>query len=47
MNFFVENLWEIIFGLIAAGALGVCKYFHGQLKEFKKAKKDEETRKYR
>lgn len=47
MNFFVENLWEIIFGLIAAGALGGCKYFHSQLKEFKKAKKDEETRKYR
>jgi hypothetical protein len=35
MNFFVEHIWEIIFGLIASGALGFCKYLHSQSKKYK------------
>ena len=35
MDFIVEHLIEILFGLIAAGALAFCKYLHRQLKNYK------------
>lgn len=43
-SFLAEHLVEILFGLIAAGALAFCKYLHGQMKNYKKLldeKKDE------
>ena len=34
---FFANYWpEIILTLITSGTLGICKYFHGQLKNYKK-----------
>lgn len=36
MNFFINHLWEIFFGLIAAGALGFCKYLNSEIKRYKK-----------
>lgn len=38
---------ELIFGLISAGALALCRYYHNQSKELSKLQKDEENRKYR
>lgn len=34
--FVAEHLAEIFFGLISAGALAFCKYWHGQIKTYKK-----------
>jgi len=28
MDFFTAHMWEIFFGLVAAGALALCKYLH-------------------
>ena len=36
MEFFINHMWEIFFGLVAAGALAFCKYLHSQLKNYKK-----------
>lgn len=47
-EFFLNHVIEIIFGLIAAGALAFCKYLHSQAKNYKKMlneKKTEETEK--
>ena len=44
VEFLAEHLLEIVFGLISAGALAFCKYFHSQTKAYKKMqdeKKDE------
>ena len=38
---------ELIFGLISAGALALCRYYHKQSKELSRLQKDEENRKYR
>lgn len=43
-SFLGNHLVEILFGLIAAGALAFCKYLHSQIKNYKKLldeKKDE------
>lgn len=40
--FFVEHIVEILFGLVAAGALAFCKYLHGQSKNYKKMLKERE-----
>lgn len=43
-SFLASHLVEILFGLIAAGALAFCKYLHSQIKNYKKLldeKKDE------
>ena len=43
-SFLANHLVEILFGLIAAGALAFCKYLHSQIKNYKKLldeKKDE------
>ena len=44
MGFFAAHLWEVFFGLIAAGSLAFCKYLHNQLKNYKQLleKKDNE-----
>lgn len=38
---------ELIFGLISAGALALCRYFWKQNKELSRLQKEEENRKYR
>lgn len=38
---------ELIFGLISAGALALCRYFWKQNKELNKLQKEDEKRKYR
>lgn len=35
MEWLAEHLLEIVLGLISAGALGLCKYLHSQVKKFK------------
>ena len=41
---FLATYWlELIFGLIAAGALALCKYFHKKVKEIKKLYENEEA----
>ena len=45
MEFFINHMWEIFFGLVAAGALAFCKYLHGQLKGYQKYQKEEEQKK--
>ena len=42
-NFIAEHLIEILFGLIAAGALGFCKYLHSQMKNYKKLLEEKKT----
>ena len=44
MGFFAAHLWEVFFGLIAAGSLAFCKYLHSQVKNYKQLleKKDNE-----
>ena len=42
MDFFVNHIWEIIFGLVASGALGFCKYLHSQSKNYQKLLADKE-----
>lgn len=43
LTFVTEHLVEILFGLVSAGALGVCKYFHSQLKNYKKLLEENEN----
>lgn len=43
MNFFVENIWQIIFGLISAGALGFCRYLYKQNQDYKKLLEEKKT----
>ena len=43
MDFFVNHIWEIIFGLVASGALGFCKYLHSQSKNYQKLLADKEN----
>lgn len=46
-TFIIEHLAEIFFGLLSAGALALCKYFHGQNKKLKSMTKEEDTRRQR
>lgn len=46
-TFIIEHLAEIIFGLISAGALALCKHLWSQNKKFKKYTKEDENRKQR
>lgn len=41
--FLAEHLVEILFGLISAGALGICKYMHSQMKSYKKLLEEKES----
>lgn len=43
MDFFINHMWEIFFGLVAAGALAFCKYLHGQLKNYQKLLEEKEN----
>ncbi len=43
LTFVTKHLVEIFFGLVSAGALGVCKYFHNQLKNYKKLLEESKT----
>ena len=42
-----EHLLEIIFGLLAAGALAFCKYLHSQNKKLKAFQEADKNREYR
>ena len=42
LTFVTEHLVEIFFGLVSAGALGLCKYLHNQLKNYKKLLEEKE-----
>lgn len=47
MEFFLEHILEIIFGLVSAGALAFCKHLANQLKDYKKllaAQNDSESK---
>jgi hypothetical protein len=35
MEWLAAHILEIILGLVSAGALALCKYFHSQMKKFK------------
>jgi hypothetical protein len=47
VEFIAQNLLEIVFGLISAGALAFCRYFWKQNKDFKRLQQEEDNRKYR
>ena len=47
MNFFVQNAWEIFFGLVSAGALGMCKHFWSKSKKLEEMQKADQNRQYR
>lgn len=47
MDFFVAHMWEILFGLIAAGALAFCKYLHSELKNYQKLVEEKDNSKLR
>lgn len=47
MDFFVAHMWEIFFGLIAAGALAFCKYLHSELKNYQKLVEEKDNSKLR
>lgn len=42
MGFWAQHWVEILFGLIAAGSLGICRYFAGQVKNYKKLLEQQE-----
>jgi hypothetical protein len=44
LTFIGEHILEIIFGLCSAGALAMCKYFHGQMKSYKKLLDEKEQK---
>ena len=43
MEFLAAHLVEIFFGLVSAGALAFCKYFHSKLKKYQKLSDAEHT----
>jgi hypothetical protein len=47
LTFITENLWEIFFGLISAGALGFCKHLHNKNKKLEEMQKEDQTRQQR
>ena len=40
MEWLAAHLLEILLGLVSAGALALCKYFHSQVKKFKALNKE-------
>ena len=42
-DFLIENALSIIFGLISAGALGLCKYMHTKSKNYQKLLQEKEN----
>ena len=47
LAFIAENLWEIFFGLVSAGALAFCKHLHGKNKKLEEMQKADQTRQQR
>lgn len=45
--FLIEHAAEVVFGLISAGLLALCKYQHSQNKELKKLREADKNREYR
>ena len=46
-EFIISHLWEIIFGLLSAGALAFCKYLWGRNKKLEEMQKADQTRQQR
>ena len=46
-TFLIENLWEIFFGLLSAGALGFCKYLWNRTKKLEEMQKADQNRQTR
>lgn len=46
-EFIVSHLWEILFGLLSAGALAFCKYLWGRNKKLEEMQKADQTRQQR
>ena len=42
-TFITENLLEIVFGLLAAGALALCKHFYSKLKKYQAYEQEEKN----
>lgn len=47
LAFIAENLWEIFFGLVSAGALAFCKHLHSKNKKLEEMQKADQTRQQR
>lgn len=47
LTFLVENLWEIFFGLLSAGALGFCRYLWSRTKKLEEMQKADQNRQTR
>lgn len=47
VTFIIEHLAEIFFGLLSAGALALCKYFHSKYKKLSQYTAEEANRKQR
>lgn len=46
-TFIIEHLAEVFFGLISAGALALCKYFHSKYKKLSQLTEEDANRKQR
>ena len=46
-EFIISHLWEIIFGLLSAGALAFCKYLWGRNKKLEEMQKADQVRQQR
>ena len=46
-TFLIENLWEIFFGLLSAGALGFCRYLWNRTKKLEEMQKADQNRQTR
>ena len=46
-EFIISHLWEIIFGLLSAGALAFCKYLWGRNKKLEEMQKADQIRQQR
>ena len=47
LTFLAENLWEIFFGLLSAGALGFCKYLWSRTKKLEEMQRADQNRQTR
>ena len=47
ISFFVENMWEIFFGLISAATLGFCRHLLSKTKKLEEMQKEDQIRKTR
>ena len=47
VEFIVEHIVEIFFGLISAGTIGYAKYLYSRNKELQRMQREEQSRQYR